>query len=74
MLIVGAGVAVVVGTGEDVVGGEVVEVGCSDIVVAGEVDGIVEDGSVAEKVSTLTHPDSSETHRTAASEKPANVL
>ena len=72
---VGVGVVVVVvGTGEDVVGGGVVEVGCSDIVVAGEVDCTVEDSAGVERIISPAQPERREAHRTAASEKQADAL
>ena len=60
-------VVVVVGTGKDVAGGEVVEVGWSVIVVVGEVGGGVEDSGVVERVISLEHPVRSETHRATMS-------
>jgi hypothetical protein len=51
-----------------------VEVGCSDIVVAGEVDCTVEDSAGVERIISPAQPERREAHRTAASEKQADAL
>jgi hypothetical protein len=77
LLIVGVGVVVVVVvTGEEVMGGGVVDVGWSvNVVVAGvEVVGSVEDSGGVERVISLAHPDRSETHRITISTTLESVL